>query len=445
MTRAGTHPEDERYQVSRELRRRAHDLIPGGCHTYAKGDDQYPLLSPGFIARGKGCRVWDVDGNEFIELAMGLRSVVLGHAFPEVTRAVREALELGSNFNRPAPIEIDCAEALLQLVEGADMVKFAKNGSDVTTAAVKLARAATERDMVAVCSDHPFFSTDDWFIGTTAMSAGIPKGIQDLTVSFRYNDLDSIRFIFRKFQGRIAALVMEPATTEEPAPGFLPGVRRICDEEGALLIFDEMITGFRWAMGGAQALYGVEPDLSTFGKALANGFSVSALLGKREVMELGGLRHKGERVFLLSTTHGGETHALAAALATIRVYEREGVVDVLHRQGQRLRSAVEQVITLRGLEAFFQILGRASNLVFATRDRDGERSQVFRALFMQELLKRGVIAPSFVVSFSHDDSAIDEIVEAVDGALAVYSRALEEGAERFLIGDPVRPVFRRSN
>ena len=445
MTQEGKSARDDRYGISRILQRRAHDRIPGGCHTYAKGDDQYPLMSPGFIARGKGCRVWDVDGNEFIELAMGLRSVVLGHAFPEVTSGVREALDLGSNFNRPAPIEVDCAEALLQIVKCADMVKFAKNGSDVTTAAVKLARAATGRDMVGICSDQPFFSVDDWFIGTTAMGAGIPKGIRELTVSFRYNDLDSIRSIFREFQGRIAALVLEPATTEEPAPGFLPGVRRICDEEGALLIFDEMITGFRWALGGAQCLYGVEPDLSTFGKALANGFSVSALLGRREIMEMGGLRHEGERVFLLSTTHGGETHALAAALATIRVYEREGVIGVLHRQGQRLRLAVEQVIDHRRLDGFFQVLGRESNLVFATRDQNGERSQVFRALFMQELLRRGVIAPSFVVSFSHDDSAIDEIVEAVDGALEVYAQALDEGPERFLVGDPVKPVFRRFN
>jgi glutamate-1-semialdehyde 2,1-aminomutase len=446
LARVGMRKDDEmRYAASRSLQERAHRLIPGGCHTYAKGDDQYPFLSPGFIARGKGCRVWDVDGNEFIELGMGLRSVVLGHAFPEVTRAVREILDLGSNFNRPAPMEVDCADALLQLVKGADMVKFAKNGSDVTTAAVKLARAATGRDMVGICSDHPFFSTDDWFIGTTAMRAGIPGAIRELTVPFRYNDLESLRSIFRGFPGRIAAVVMEPEATEEPAPGFLTGVRQICDEAGALLIFDEMITGFRWALGGAQTLYGVVPDLSAFGKALANGFSVSALLGKREIMEMGGLRHEGERVFLLSTTHGGETHSLAAALATIRVYEREGVIDVLHRQGRRLRSAVEQVIGHRGLGEFFQVLGRASNLVFATRDRGGERSQVFRALFMQELLKRGVIAPSFVVSFSHDDSAIDEIVESVDGALEVYAWALDDGPESFLVGDPVKPVFRRFN
>jgi glutamate-1-semialdehyde 2,1-aminomutase len=325
------------------------------------------------------------------------------------------------------------------------MVKFAKNGSDVTTAALKLARAFTGRDVVGLCSDHPFFSTDDWFIGTTAMDAGIPQVIKSLTVTFRYNDLESVRSVFERFRGRVAALVMEPATANEPAPGFLAEVRKICQSEGALLIFDEMITGFRWGMGGAQAVYGVEPDLSAFGKALGNGFSVSALLGRREIMELGGLRHKGDRVFLLSTTHGGETHSLAAALATMRVFREKGVIEALYRQGQRLRTGVDQVIHHRGLDGFFQVLGRASNLIFATMDREGQRSQPYRTLFLQELLKRGVIAPSFVVSFSHDDGAIDRTVEAVDGALEVYSRALEDGLDEFLVGDPVKPALRRFN
>ena len=295
----------DRYPSSRDLQGRAHALIPGGCHTYAKGDDQYPRLSPGFIRRGQGCRVWDVDGNEFIEYGMGLRSVVLGHAFPDVLRAVREALDSGSNFCRPSPLEVECAETLLRMVPGAEMVKFAKNGSDATTGAVKLARAFTGREMVAICSDHPFFSTDDWFIGVTAMDAGIPQAIKDLTVSFRYNDLESVRVLFDRFPSQIAALVLEPAATEEPRDGFLTELRRLAHDNGALLVFDEMITGFRWALGGAQALYGVQPDLSAFGKALANGFSASALVGRREIMELGGLRHRSERVFLLSTTHGG--------------------------------------------------------------------------------------------------------------------------------------------
>ncbi len=325
------------------------------------------------------------------------------------------------------------------------MVKFAKNGSDTTTAAVKLARAATGRDLVAICRDQPFFSTDDWFIGTTPMAAGIPQSIRALTQGFRFNDLESAETLFRRFPSQIACLVLEPASAREPQPGYLEGLRRLCDAEGALLVFDETITGFRWHLGGAQTLYGVRPDLSVFGKALANGFALSALVGRREIMELGGLRHEGDRVFLLSTTHGAETHALAAAMATIRVYEREGVVEVLHRQGKRLREGIEEAARDLGVAEHFLVIGRACNLVYAARDVEGNPSQAFRTLVLQETLKRGILMPSLVVSFSHDDADIDRTVEALRGTFAVYRQALDGGVERFLEGRPVQPVFRARN
>jgi glutamate-1-semialdehyde 2,1-aminomutase len=429
---------------SESLRRRAHDLIPGGAHTYAKGDDQYPVGAPAFIVRGQGCHVWDADGREFIEYGMGLRSVTLGHAYPPVVEAAAAAMRLGTNFTRPSPLEVECAEALLRCVP-ADMVKFAKNGSDVTTAAVKLARAATGRDLVAICKDQPFFSTDDWFIGTTPMASGIPQSVRALTLAFRFNDLKSVEALFRRYPAQIACLVLEPAAAWEPAPGFLEGLRRFCDAEGALLVFDEMITGFRWHLGGGQTLYGVRPDLSTFGKGIANGFSVSALVGRRSVMELGGLRHEEDRVFLLSTTHGAETHALAAAMETIRISEREGVVDVLHRQGQRLRDGLQEAARDLGVARYFEVVGRACNLVYAARDAEGNPSQAFRTLVLQETLKRGILMPSLVVSYSHSDADVDRTIEAVRGALSVYRRALDGGVERFLEGRAVQPVFRARN
>jgi glutamate-1-semialdehyde 2,1-aminomutase len=428
------------------LRSRAHDLVPGGCHTYAKGDDQYPANAPPFLVRGQGCRVWDVDGREFIEYGMGLRAVALGHAHPRVTAAACRALEQGLNFTRPAPLEVECAEQFLRLVPRAEMVKFAKNGSDATTAAVKLARAWTGRDLVAICEDQPFFSTDDWFIGTTAMAAGIPQAIRNLTVGFRFNDLESVERLLDRYAGRIACLVLEPATAVEPAPGFLAGLRRLCDRDGTLLVFDEMITGFRWHTGGAQEVYGVTPDLATFGKAMGNGFAVAALAGRREIMELGGLRHhQRPRVFLLSTTHGAEAAGLAAALETMRIYAAEPVIETLYRQGERLRRGVEAAAAAHGVAAQVQVFGRAPNLIFVTRDAQGERSQSFRALFMQELIRRGVLGPSFVISYAHGDAEVDQTIQAVDGALAVYRRALEDGVERHLHGPPVQPVFRPYN
>jgi glutamate-1-semialdehyde 2,1-aminomutase len=374
---------------------------------------------------------------------MGLRSVTLGHAFPPVVEAAYRQMQQGINFTRPAAIEVECAQSFLDLIRTADMVKFAKNGSDVTTAAVKLARAFTGREMVAVCADQPFFSVDDWFIGSTEMSAGIPKSVQELTVKFRYNDPVSLASLFEAYPGRIACVILEPETTAPPVDNFLETVRSVCHEHGALLIFDEIITGFRWHLGGAQALYGVEPDLSTFGKALANGFSISALAGKKEIMELGGFNHDRERVFLLSTTYGAETHSMAAAIETMRIYREEGVIEYLFQQGEKLKTGIESVILELGLEGYFGLLGKACNLVYYTRDQEQNPSQAFRALLLQETLKRGILMPSLVVSYSHRDEEIDRTVSALAEALSVYQQALSDGVDRYLIGRPVKPVFRK--
>jgi glutamate-1-semialdehyde 2,1-aminomutase len=436
---------DMRFCESRRLQARSQAIIPGGAHTYAKGDDQYPEQAPGFIVRGKGCHVWDVDGNEFIEYGMGLRAVTLGHAFEPVVQAAQKQMELGVNFTRPAKIELHAAEALLDVIGGAEMVKFAKNGSDVTTAAVKLARAFTGRDLITICGDQPFFSTDDWFIGTTELNAGIPEAISKLTLKFRYNDLASLRELFDRYPNQIACVVMEAETVTPPEPGFLSQVKELCEQRGAVLIFDEIITGFRWHLGGAQKFHRVVPHLSTFSKALGNGFAIAALVGKREIMRLGGLDHDQPRVFLLSTTHGAETHALAAALETMRVYREQGVVEVLWKQGERLRSLVKQSIEENRLQGFFEVLGRPCNLVFATLDEHGKPSQFYRTLFLQELIRRGVIAPSFVLSFSHSDADLDRTAEAVYAAHVIYRKALDEGIGKYLQGRPVKPVNRRYN
>ncbi|MBK7894887.1 MAG: glutamate-1-semialdehyde 2,1-aminomutase [Candidatus Promineifilaceae bacterium] len=433
------------FSRSKSLQQKSHALIPGGAHTYAKGDDQYPEQAPGFIVRGKGSHVWDVDGNEYIEYGMGLRSVTLGHAYDSVDEAAYREMQKGINFTRPALIEIEAAEKVLSLIKSGEMVKFAKNGSDVTTAAVKLARAYTGRNMVAVCGDHPFFSVDDWFIGSTAMSAGIPERIQSMSVKFSYNDIDSVRAMFAQYPDQIACLIMEAETVHPPQNNFLHEVKQVCHENGALFIMDEIITGFRWAVGGAQSVYDIVPDLSTFGKAMGNGFSIAALVGKREIMELGGLQHDRERVFLLSTTYGAETHALAAAIATMNVYENEPVIEHLFAQGDRIREGINQMIVAHNVGDYFGVMGKPCNQIYYTLDQDGERSQSFRTLFMQETIKRGLLMPSLVISYSHSNEDIDRTVEAIGEALAVYRKALDEGVENYLNGRSVQPVFRKFN
>jgi glutamate-1-semialdehyde 2,1-aminomutase len=434
------------FDESNRLRSKAHRLIPGGCLTYAKGDDQYPVFAPGFISHGKGCRVWDVDQNEYIEYGMGNRAVTLGHAFPKVVEAVQAEILKGCNFTRPSPIEIDCAEELLSLIRGAEMVKFCKNGSDATSGAIKLARAYTGRDYVAYCKDHPFFSVDDWFIGTTEMGAGVPQATKNLTLTFHYNDIASAKRLFEQYPGQIAAFILEPARTEEPKDSFLHRLKDLCHQNGTLFILDEMITGFRWHNNGAQRLYNITPDLSTFGKALGNGFAVSALCGKREYMRLGGMDHYDKpRVFLLSTTHGGETAGLAAAIATMQVYKTEPVIEHMHRAGARLGAGFDQAIARHGLQDYVSVHGRDSCLIYSTYDETKKPSQSFRSLFLQEVIQRGVIMPSLAVSYSHSDQDIDQTVEAIDGALEIYARALNDGVSKYLYGRPSQVVQRRFN
>ena len=424
---------------SRAASERLRALVPGGAHTYAKGAEQWPEGMAPVISHGHGARVWDVDGNEYLEYGAGLRSVSLGHAHPRVVEAVRGELARGANFVRPSAVELEAAEQFLATVPTAEMVKFAKNGSDVTTAAVRLARAATGRPLVAVCADQPFFSTDDWFIGTTPLAAGVPGPVAELTVSFPYGDLAATDELLRRHDGRVACLILEPATQTDPPAGYLAGLRELAHRHGCVLVFDEMITGFRWSEAGAQGVYGVTPDLSTFGKALGNGFAVSALAGRRDLMELG-----AEHVFLLSSTHGAETHSLAAAMAVQRTYAEEGITARLHALGERLADGVRAVAEGLGVEDHVLVRGRASNLVFATLDEELAPSQSYRTLFLRHLLAGGVLAPSFVVSAALTEDDIDRTVDVVAQACTVYRKALDaRDPSPWMGGRPVRPVFRR--
>ncbi len=434
------------FEKSNALRERAQALIPGGAHTYAKGDDQYPRLAPGHIVRGKGCRGWDADGNEYIEFGMGNRAVTLGHAYEPVLAAVRAELENGVNFTRPAAIEVAAAEKFLSMIPNAEMVKFSKDGSDATSGAVKIARAYTGRDIIAICGDHPFFAVDDWFIGTTPINGGVPQAVTDLTVKFKYNDIESVKALLAKYPNQIAGFILEPTRGADPKDNFLHELKRLAHEDGALFILDEMISGFRLHKYGAQHMYDIDPDLSTWGKAIANGFSVSALAGKREYMRLGDLvQWDKPRVFLMSTTHGGETHGLAAMMATMDVYKNEPVIEHMIHAGKRLMTGIEQAARARGVHEHITVMGMPSNAVFGTTGPDKKPSQAYRCVLLQELIKRGVIAPSIVVSYAHKDADIDQAIDAFDGAMEVYARALGDGAEKFLVGPPSDMVYRAYN
>ena len=425
---------------------RANRLIPGGAHTYSKGRDQYPANAPKIISHGKGCMIWDVDGNQYIDLAMSLGSMLLGHGYEPVVKAVSEEIAKGVNFTRPSYLEGELAELLHNIIPSAEMVKLGKNGSDAVTAAVKLARAYTGRDYIVRCSSDPFNAIHDWFIGSTAMNRGVTELERKLTLQFDYNDIESLNNLFAKYPNQIACVVFEPISLIEPKPGFLQAVKDTCEKNGAILIFDEVVSGFRFSLGGAQELAGVTPHLSAFGKGMANGFPISALVGAREIMQIGGLDHDQERVFLLSTTHGGDTGAIRAAIVTINEIREKNMIPGFWSAGATLQAGIRKVVENFGLQKFIEVGGYGCKPFFAFRDHSGEISSMARTLFLQETMGRGLIMPYVVPGYSHTPEIIRKAVEIVEQSLIPFKKAVDAGDfAPFVIGPAIKPVFRKFN
>lgn len=420
--------------------------IPGGAHTYSRGFDQFSSNAPQILKGGKGAYVFDSQGNRFLDYGMALRAVNVGYAEDEIDHAAIEQIRNGNNLTRPSMVELEAAERLIDLIDSVDMVKFTKNGSTSVSAAVKLARGYTGRELVARCVEQPFFSYDDWFIGSTPLTLGVPLDTQQKTKLFRYNDLSSLEALVAQHPDQFACVVLEPATTEEPRGGFLHKVRELCDRHGIVMILDEMITGFRWHMKGAQHLYGVKPDLSTFGKAMANGFSVSCIAGRREIMSLGSIEKPGqERLFLLSTTHGAEMVGMGAFLATMKFMERENVVDHLWDYGRRLIALVQEKAEAYGVADSLKIGGFPCSPYYTTLDDHGVVSLPLRTLFVQEMVRQAVLIPWIALSWRHGEEELKLTGRALDAALPLYKKALNYGVERYLNGPPIRPVFRKFN
>lgn len=434
------------YDKSKVFSSLIHDRIPGGAHTYSKGDDQFPVNAPAAITHGKGSHVWDLDGNEFIDCSMGLTSVCIGHGYEPVAQAVCDAAHRGTNFQRPASIELEAAEIFLDTVQSGDMVKFAKNGSTVTTAAVKLARAYTKRNRVAIAREHNFFSFDDWFISTTPCDLGIPKEIKSITALFSYNDFQSVELLLADKDHDIACLIMEPVKFDPPKDDFLQKVAALCKDRGVLLILDEMISGFKWSMQGAHTYFDVQADMVTWGKGIANGFSACALTGRAEVMELGGIRAEGEdKLFLISSTHGAETTGLAAMLATIEAFKAENMIESNWLRGEILKSTLEKIIEKHQLNSFLKILGYPCLFALVCHNSKGEVDDFYRTLMMQEMIARGVLFQGlFYPTWSHQQPEINHIAMAFDESCKIYRQAIEAGStDHLLIGRPVKPVFRK--
>src|SRR3990172_6440582 len=371
-----------RYAQSEAMLTRALQSIPLGSQTFSKSITQYPRgVSPLFLARGKGSRVWDVDGNEYIDFVNGLAAITLGYNDPDVTEAVRKQLADGVIFSLAHPVEVLVEEKIIEMVPCAEMVRFGKNGSDATAGAIRLARAYTGRDHVLVCGYHGW---QDWYIGTTALNRGVPAAVRALTHSFAYNDLDGLKKWFIELPGQIAAVIVEPMNVSEPRDGFLEKTKALAHEHGALMIFDETITGFRYANGGAQEYFGVTPDLATFGKGIANGYPLSVLAGRKDIMKL------MEEVFF-SFTFGGETLSLAASLATMSKLQKEPVLETIAARGSDLLAGLKSLIYRHQLGDCLSTAGHPAWSFLIIKDTPRCSQWLIRTFMLQEMFARGIL------------------------------------------------------
>ena len=420
--------------------------IPGGAHTYSRGYDQYPSNAPQILKGGKGAFLTDQNDNKYLDYGMGLRAVNIGYANEKINESAFEQINLGNNLTRPSFVELHAAELLTDLIDSVDMVKFTKNGSTATTAAVKLSRAFTGRELIARCAEQPFFSYDDWFIGSTEIKKGVTKKDIDGTKLFNFNDISSLERLFDEYPDQIACVILEPASTEHPKEDFLHKVQNLCKKFNSVFILDEMITGFRWHLKGAQYYYGIEPDLSTFGKAMANGFSVSAVAGKREIMQQGSIEFKGdERLFLLSSTHGAEMSSLGAFIATVDFIREHKAIDHLWSYGSKLIHLMNNMAQNFNLENNFIVEGIECSPYYLTFDNEGNNSLGLRTLFSQEMIKNGVLIPWIALSYAHQEPELNFTLNALEKTFDVYRKAIDNGYEKYLKGDVIKPVFRKYN
>lgn len=425
------------YNESFKYLKRAKKLIPSCSQTFSKSVTQFSQgVSPVFLEKGMGSHVWDVDGNKYIDYSMALGPIILGHAYPTVNEAIIKQLEGGIIYSLPHPLEIELSGLLVEVIPCAEMVRFGKNGSDVTSGAVRAARAYTGRDKIACCGYHGW---QDWYIGTTTRNKGVPDAVRELTFTFEYNSIDSLKKIFNENKNEVAAVIMEPVGVVEPEDNFLEEVRDITYENGALLIFDEIITGFRLSLGGAQEYYKVIPDLACFGKAMANGMPISAVVGRREIMEI------FDEIFF-SFTFGGEVLSLAASIATINEIKGKDVIEHIWRLGRILKDGYNELSKKHSLESYTSCIGLPPRTVITFKDAQGNESLEMKTLFQQEAIKRGILfSGSHNICYSHSDEDIDYTLKVYDEVFKILSRAVEdEDFMKYIEGEIVQPVFRKA-
>lgn len=427
----------KKVEKSQELLKKASALIPSATQTFSKGPTQWPRgISPHFLQRGKGPWVWDVDGSKYLDHLMALGAVILGYANEEVNGAIKQQVDKGIVFSQMHPLEIEVAEKLIHYIPSAEMVKFFKNGSDATTAAVRAARGYTGREHIAYCGYHGWH---DWCIAHTTRSAGIPSFNKNLSLQFTYNDIASLEKIVQENGGKIAAVVMEPVGVELPKEGFLQAIRQLCTQHGIILIFDEIVTGFRLSLGGFQSVCGVTPDLSCFGKAMANGMPLSALVGNKDIMML------FDTDLFVSGTFGGEAASLAAASKTIDILNRDNGLEKINNYSKDLCFGLNQLITKYQMEDYLSVKGFPQRSILAFKDKDNLTLETQKTYFMQECIKQDLLYfCSHVPCVAHGDEELVFALSVLDSVVERFAEVIKSGTLiENLEAQVIEPIFRK--
>ena len=422
------------YKKSEELLKKALKLIPLGSQTFSKSITQLPFgVSPYFVERAKGAYFWDIDNNKYLDFSNALASVTLGYCDPDVDSAVKKQMEYGVTFSLPHTLEVDVAKMLIDAIPCAEQVRFAKNGTDATSGAVRVARAFTGKERVAVCGYHGW---QDWYIGSTTKNLGVPKCVQNLTHTFKYNNIDSLTNILEEYPKEFAAIIMEPMSGEYPKDNFLEKVKELAHNSEALLIFDETVTGFRVSNGGAQELFGVIPDLATFGKGLANGYPLSAVVGREKYMSV-------MKDIFFSGTFGGETLSLAAAKAVLEKIKKEKVLEHLNKLGMYLHKELDQLLIKLDVESFVSYTGHPSWSFLIFKDQDNATSWELKTFFMQEMFRRGIFTiGAQTLSYAHTKEDMNKLLHAYKEVFSIMKDYIERNVlQDKLDCEPLKPLF----
>ena len=425
-----------RYKKSNELFKRANKVIPLASQTFSKSYISYPKNhAPLFLTHGKDGHVWDVDGNEYVDFVNGLLPNVLGYNDKDIIKEVKKNLHIGPTLSMASEYEIMLAEELVKIIPCAEMVRFGKNGTDVTSAAIRLARAYTKRERIATCGYHGW---QDWYIDKTSRNKGVPKAVQNLTSVFPYNDLSKLDEVLNNYPNEFAAVIMEPMTFEKPNKGYLESVRKITRKHGCLLIFDEIITGFRFDIGGAQKLFGVTPDIATFGKSMGNGFPISAIVGKKKFMK------QMEEIFF-SSTFGGEIVSIIAALAVIKKMKMEPVIDEIYLKGSEIIKRVSLLINDYNLKNFFSVTGHPSWSIININGNESMTQYQIKTLLLQDFLNNGILSSgTHNVCFKHTKRDINKLIKVYELFFEKFRDMIDKELciEDFLVSPVVKPIFK---